>query len=696
MNIIDIRKNYPEYDDLSDAEIARAFHKNYYSDMPVTSVFDAMGVKPERVDEIAGLQARQEELGPRTGARQALGDFGAGVVQGLAQTAQGAGRLYAQAGEALGIPGADVVDERLAQKIQQSQNKVDALRGTSPKMLGVTTAGAGEFTGAVAPFVALPASAPTLAGRVGLGAVGGAIGGATAPEAEDLGERAGKAGVYGTVGGALPVGVAGVVGGAKAVGNISDILGSSFAKYSDIVAGKIDETAARELASQGIDVTRLTASTDETGKTFINNYLRNTVLGGGKVAKAGERVQGQVEGAFEKIVGKGDDPVQAGIKLQKGLKEAEQAFFDKSAKLYNDVAQRINPKAPVFARETVRVLDDIGGSLKGTELGEAIGGAKLKAFEKIEDIVTATRKNLSQGKLTYPRLKEARTEVGKILRATPKTSDAYGQYAKLYGAMSDDMFKAAEEFGGDALTLAREANNFYKSGIEEIKFLDQSFGGSKLAEDAFQAAVSNLQNKGQRLDRLLSSIPQKERLDVIASVLNRLGQQGASPETFNVMRFSTNFKKLSPAARKALFNGNEKFAEDVATLVKNIDRVRPLIEQAPRTGEKTAGVLSDVVSGGLVSGALFVNPAFLVPAVVKGLMDVTSANILTKPIFVKAVNQASKAKTRAGAVKVLDGAISKTANKSTKLNLERVKKALLDQRGSFKGIETTQVTKESK
>ena len=44
-NLADFRRQYPQYDDMSDVELADAIHRKFYSDLPKADVFKRLEVK---------------------------------------------------------------------------------------------------------------------------------------------------------------------------------------------------------------------------------------------------------------------------------------------------------------------------------------------------------------------------------------------------------------------------------------------------------------------------------------------------------------------------------------------------------------------------------------------------------------------------------------------------------------------------
>src|SRR5437763_1697008 len=61
--IAEVRNQFPQYDDLSDADLATALHAKFYSDMPAAEFSDKIGLKPDKyaqaaIDEQAALKGQ--------------------------------------------------------------------------------------------------------------------------------------------------------------------------------------------------------------------------------------------------------------------------------------------------------------------------------------------------------------------------------------------------------------------------------------------------------------------------------------------------------------------------------------------------------------------------------------------------------------------------------------------------------------
>lgn len=117
LNFENVRKKFPQYNDLSDEQLAQGLHKKYYADMPFEQFSEKVGYKSKPIasEDMASQGAADPYSGQYIpGISQAevnrmLSESGKGVISGVAQTATGlaellpgeAGRKSAQATKAL-------------------------------------------------------------------------------------------------------------------------------------------------------------------------------------------------------------------------------------------------------------------------------------------------------------------------------------------------------------------------------------------------------------------------------------------------------------------------------------------------------------------------------------------------------------------------------------------------------------------
>ena len=92
MNIQDIRKQYPQYSDLSDQVLADGFHKKFYSDIPKTDFYSKIGLNPEpsRIGKIGKVISNAVTSGDFTPAEAGSGEASKPFLQAAGSLATGA------------------------------------------------------------------------------------------------------------------------------------------------------------------------------------------------------------------------------------------------------------------------------------------------------------------------------------------------------------------------------------------------------------------------------------------------------------------------------------------------------------------------------------------------------------------------------------------------------------------------------
>lgn len=195
----DIRRQYPQYNDMSDDQLAHAFHDKFYADMPFDQFSQRIGYVAQPADNrnpaTNGIESYLD-LGTMSIKQRPSDPFVAGVGKAFADTGAGLKQLALKAGNRLGL----VSDQTVA----QNQLDIDNQRALD-KPLDSTTAGkVGQFAGDAAMLAAAPAE-----GLIGSAAGGAAVSGAQ-PTSGDESPLANAA--VGGVGGAAGYGVGKLVG----------------------------------------------------------------------------------------------------------------------------------------------------------------------------------------------------------------------------------------------------------------------------------------------------------------------------------------------------------------------------------------------------------------------------------------------------------------------------------------------------
>lgn len=176
--IADIRAQYPQYNDIGDAELTVALHRKYYSDMPLGVFAGKIGFDPAKAKRIAAFPKSMENIakdqesynptnGMRAGPSMSIGPGGRPVFGSDGLFMAGAGKFFSDTGRGIQQAAAEVAGDPAPLYAQESERrKLDA------PLMDTTAGKAGYIAAAVSPMLVAP----------GPSTIGGAalFGGATA------------------------------------------------------------------------------------------------------------------------------------------------------------------------------------------------------------------------------------------------------------------------------------------------------------------------------------------------------------------------------------------------------------------------------------------------------------------------------------------------------------------------------------
>lgn len=176
--IADIRAQYPQYNDIGDAELTVALHRKYYSDMPLEVFAGKIGFDPAKAKRIAAFPQSMENIakdqesynptnGMRAGPSMSIGPGGRPVFGSDGLFMAGAGKFFSDTGRGIQQVAAEVAGDPAPLYAQEAERrKLDA------PLMDTTAGKAGYIGAAVSPMLVAP----------GPSTIGGAalFGGATA------------------------------------------------------------------------------------------------------------------------------------------------------------------------------------------------------------------------------------------------------------------------------------------------------------------------------------------------------------------------------------------------------------------------------------------------------------------------------------------------------------------------------------
>lgn len=265
--------------------------------------------------------------------------------------------------------------------------------------------------------------------------------------------------------------------------------------------------------------------------------------------------------------------------------------------------------------------------------------------------------------IPYRELKAMRTGIGEEAASLDNVGrPVQGQIRSMYGALSRDMENAALihdlrngpsnrlNLPSSASGALTRANDIYSSGLARQE-RTAPFANNPVPEAAFDALAKTPAKALSTFNAIKKSILPSTRGSVAATIIDDLGtaspgNQTAAGDSFSPATFLTNWNKLTPAGRDALFSGFPNAAEAHAQ-VSAIADAADMMRQNSRHWANPSGTAANTSGRELLRGLGVGVPAALaglgswtVPAGVIGAMGGArlASNAMTSP---RVVNWAS-------------------------------------------------------
>jgi hypothetical protein len=261
----------------------------------------------------------------------------------------------------------------------------------------------------------------------------------------------------------------------------------------------------------------------------------------------------------------------------------------------------------------------------------------------------------ADGKLPYEALKKLRTLVGQEIENAGLMSDVpRSKWRALYGALAQDMRAAAEEAGPQAVRAWTRANNYTRSMLDRMDAIAHVVDRNGGPEQVFSAAMNGTRDGGTTLRALMQSLPKEGQKAVTASVIKRMGlaapgAQDAAGDVFSAGTFMTNWNKLSPEAKRALFDrygsGFSENMDRIARVASNIKEGAKVYQNPAGTADRAAAI---GYAGSLAGSILLGQPQTAAGVAAVGVGANMIGRLLTKPWFVGWLAQATRVPVGSG------------------------------------------------
>lgn len=273
-------------------------------------------------------------------------------------------------------------------------------------------------------------------------------------------------------------------------------------------------------------------------------------------------------------------------------------------------------------------------------------GAQATTGAMIQPTILRLRDNLAQdiaaggGQIPYSALKQIRSEIGEaISNSSPliPTSDLR-EMRRLYASLSRDMESAAQTQGPEAVRAARRANNYTRAvadRLEQVKRVVDKNGGP---ERVFEAAMAGTRDGGTTLRAVMQSLPREGQQALTGAVIKRMGMatpgaQDASGDVFSAATFLTNWNRVSPEAKRALF---DRHGPEFSQNMDRIARVASNIKDGAKVFANPSGTANRAAA--MTYGAALVGSMFTGGTgglVASGIGANALARMMTSPRAVK-------------------------------------------------------------
>lgn len=431
-------------------------------------------------------------------------------------------------------------------------------------------------------------------------------------------------------------------------------------------------------------------ATPSVGQASGNRFIQGTEnLLGGAPTSAGvvnRFAENQAQNIGEGLQRKADDFLpnasgeKAGRAVERGVENFGRNTNATKRALYWQADRFIPEDSPVQLANTWQTVN---------KLTTPTPGAMATTGALVNPKIAKLRETLTQdiaaggGRIPYAALKRIRTDIGEAISDFSLLPDSGTRELKqLYASLSRDMEVAAKLHGPEAVSAAKRANNYTRAVSERMEQVQRVIDKAGGPEKVFDAAMSGTRDGGTTLRAVMQSLPQEGQRAVTAAVIKRMGMatpgvQDAAGEVFSAQTFLTNWNRISPEARRALFDRHgPSFAKDmdrIARVAQNIREGSRVLANPSGTANRAAALTygaslvaslfdpSMLSTGGLVGsgiGANWLSRKLTDPDFVRTLANSTALPSGSFVAQVQALRRAGEEENDSETIAVADALLS--------------------------------------
>lgn len=536
-------------------------------------------------------------------------------------------QIGARAADALGLPAAADARERVLGDVGE------ALTGTGLTMgAGSLLSGGGQLAQRMGNF---------LTSQPGLQTLSTITGAAAAGTARESGATGGQQMLAGLIGGLAP-GAAGATTAATLRGAVRGTSGEDMLRTID------------DFRSVGAEPSVGQASGSRTLQG-VENLLAGGPTSAGVMARFAERQADDIGAGLQQRaegISRNASAERAGRAVERGVEGFDANVGAQKRALYWQADRFIPEQTPVALANTWQAVD---------RLTTPVQGATATTAALINPRIAQLRQSLAQdlaaggGSIPYQALKRIRTDIGEAIGgASPLNPPTdLRELRQLYGALSRDMEAAARAQGPAAERAARRANNYTRAAADRLEQVQRVVDKNGGPEKVFNAAMAGTRDGGTTLRAVMQSLPPDGQRAVTAAVIKRMGlanpgAQDAAGDVFSAQTFLTNWNKVSPEAKRALFDrygaGFSADMDRVARVAENIRDGSKVFANPSGTANRAAAMSYGLaVVGSLLQAPFTGNVVAPTLAIGGGAFANVLARQMTKPYFVRWLARATEA-----------------------------------------------------
>lgn len=338
-----------------------------------------------------------------------------------------------------------------------------------------------------------------------------------------------------------------------------------------------------------------------------------SIMGRGPITRAAEETTQGLQLAVQRAAdatGTVETPLEAGMRL----KDAAAAFATQTSRRGGVLYDRVRDKAEGLVFRPLNAAKTIDREIDMLRKKNDPNDPLLRYLqEKRVQLSTPQGFDYEGAKQVLSDLKTDHRAKEELLRVS-KAKDTLGRVAR---AMEEDVTGTMINNGREGAAGAfKTANAYWRQRVETLDdALEPILGPNVVPEQILEninAMARGRKGGVQRLVRVINSLPEDERGSIRATIVDRLGRakagmQDAGGEVFSPAEFLTNWNKMSPEAKVALFGRDRRLTQalnDIAILADSTKQAQRFVNQSQTAGAQNYANLFNVMAGaGALGGA---------------------------------------------------------------------------------------------